>query len=417
MSASPLLDGYPSEIVLPLKIKDLLKGVLYLGRKGGTYSQDQINILDILVKNASSSYDKAMMNSMLSLEAKSLKSEVEKLKEREDMLLGFHNILGKSRQMQGIFHIIEEVAKHDTNILIQGESGTGKELIARAIHRQSNRSAKRFVEVNCAAIPGTLLESELFGYEAGAFTDAKKRKMGLLEYATGGTFLLDEVGEMSLPLQAKFLRMLEDNHIRRLGGTENVPIDVRFIFSTNRDLGRMVAEGMFREDLFYRIRVIPILIPPLRERTDDITLLARYYVEEFNKKFNKKIKGFSKESETILKRYSWPGNVRELKNIIERVMIAHNVGKIIAPENFPAEIKDSTPVDIMGEMGKTIPSLTMDRIDYIAVINRLNSEVRRKILKKALERSEGNKNAAARLLGISRYTLLRELKKSNMSSS
>ncbi len=411
VATASLFDGYLSEIALPLKIKDNFKGALYLGKRDGAYSQDQINILDILVKNAASSYDNAIMHSMLSLEAKSLKSEVEKLKEREDILLGFHNILGKSKQMLGIFHVIEEVAKHDTNILIQGESGTGKELIARAIHRQSNRSARRFVEVNCAAIPGTLLESELFGYEAGAFTDAKKRKIGLLEYTTGGTFLLDEIGDMSLPLQAKFLRMLEDGYIRRLGGTENIPIDVRFIFSTNKDLSRMVAEGSFREDLFYRIRVVPIIIPPLRERSDDIILLAKYYIEEFNKKFNKKVKGLSREAEDILKRYPWPGNVRELKNIIERIMIPQNVGRTLTPENLPAELKTAAPMNIVRDIDRALPSFSEDRIDYQAVIDRLNNEVRKRILQKALDRSAGQKAAAARLLGISRYRLIRELKK------
>jgi len=163
-----------------------------------------------------------------------------------------------------------------------------------------------FVDVNCAAIPGTLLESELFGYEAGAFTDARKRKIGLLEHANGGTMLLDEIGDMNIHIQAKFLRMLEDGHIRRLGGTDNIPIDVRFIFSTNRDLSRMVADGTFREDLFYRISVVPIVIPPLRERIDDLLLLARYYLEEFNRKFKKKVKGFSEDAEHILMAYHWP---------------------------------------------------------------------------------------------------------------
>ncbi len=342
----PIFGGYESEIALPLKIKDKFKGVLYLSRKEGVFTQDQINALDILVKNAAASYDNAIMHSLLSLEAKSLKSEVEKLKEREDLLLGFHNIIGKSKQMQGIFHIIQEVAKHDTNILVQGESGTGKELIARAIHRQSSRNPKRFVEVNCAAIPGSLLESELFGYEAGAFTDAKRRKLGLLEYASGGTLLLDEIGDMSMPLQAKFLRMLEDGHIRRLGGNENIPIDVRFVFSTNKDLAKMVSSGSFREDLFYRIRVVPDNAAPSQgARGDDIILLARYYVEEFNRKLNKKVRGFSKNSEEILKNYPWPGNVRELRNIIERIMILQNMGKVIMPENLPAELTQTARMD------------------------------------------------------------------------
>lgn len=402
----PIFEGYASEIALPLKIKDKFKGVLYLSRKQGAFTQDQINALDILVKNAAASYDNAIMHSLLSLEAKSLKSEVEQLKERENVLLGFHNIIGKSRQMQGIFHIIQEVAKHDTNILIQGESGTGKELIARAIHRQSQRSAKRFVEVNCAAIPGPLLESELFGYEAGAFTDAKRRKLGLLEYASGGTLLLDEIGDMSMPLQAKFLRMLEDGHIRRLGGNENIPVNVRFVFSTNKDLAKMVSGGTFREDLFYRIRVVPILLPPLRERVEDVILLARYYVEEFNKKLNKRVRGFSKDSEEILKKYPWPGNVRELRNIIERIMILQNIGKVITPENLPAELKTSMQLDVASYM----PDL-QNTIDFKSTIEQMTNDIRQKILLAALERGKGKKSVAAKLLGISRYTMIRELKK------
>ncbi|MDD5170290.1 MAG: sigma 54-interacting transcriptional regulator, partial [Syntrophales bacterium] len=230
----PVFEGYMSEIAIPFKIKDKFRGAICLGKKKGGYNQDQINILDILVKNAATAYDNAIMHTILFAEAESLKTEVEKLKERENELMGFHDILGKSQKMLDIFHIVADVAGHNTNILIQGESGTGKELIARAVHRHSPRNLKPFVDVNCAAIPATLLESELFGYEAGAFTDAKKKKVGLLEYAAGGTVLLDEIGEMHIQLQAKFLRMLEDGHIRRLGGTENIPIDVRFIFSTNR---------------------------------------------------------------------------------------------------------------------------------------------------------------------------------------
>jgi len=413
----PLYDGYPSEVAIPLKVKDRFKGVLLLGKKAGAYSRDQINVLDILVNNAATSYDSAIMHSMLSIEAKSLKTEVEKLKEREDFLLGFHNILGKSKKMVGIFHVIEEVAKHDTNILIQGESGTGKELVSRAIHRQSQRHEKRFVDVNCAAIPGTLLESELFGYEAGAFTDARKRKIGLLEYASGGTLFLDEIGDMSLPLQAKFLRMLEDGHIRRLGGNESIPVDVRFIFATNRDLSRMVSEGSFREDLYYRISVVPIILPPLRERGDDLLLLARNYVDEFNRKFNKKVKGFTKEAEEILRRYSWPGNVRELKNIIERVMILRDVGRFITPENIPAEIKASAAQEPVVQVDELLPLTSeTDRIDYRLAVEKLTGKIKERILTRALKLSGGNRTKAARLLNISRYALIRELKKVGKSA-
>jgi two-component system response regulator AtoC len=407
----PVYPGYPAEIAFPLHIKNKFNGALYLAKQSGSYSQDQINILDILVKNAVTSYDNAIMHSMLSLEAKTLKTEVVKLKEREDILLGFHDILGKSKKMLGLFHVVEEVAAHNTNILIQGESGTGKELIARAIHRQSNRNTKPFVDVNCAAIPGTLLESELFGYEAGAFTDARKRKIGLLEYANGGTLLLDEIGDMSIHLQVKFMRMLENGYIRRLGGTENIPVDVRFVFSTNKDLPQMVTNGSFREDLFYRISVVPIVIPPLRERGDDIVLLSRYYVEEFNKKFGKKVKGLSKDAELIFKAYPWPGNVRELKNIIERMMILQNIGNIITPENIPAEIKTmqsqkQLKIDIVDFV-----SMLSEGIDYTVVTQKIIAEIKEKILESALEISGGNKTIAAKHLSISRYKLIREQKK------
>ena len=410
----PLFPECRYEIALPLAVKDKFKGALYLAKRAGRFSQEEIHVLDILVKNTSASYDNAIMHSKLSLEAKSLKTEVEKLKEREDMLLGFHNILGKSKKMRSLFHVIEEVARHNTSILIQGESGTGKELIARAIHRQSDRSAKPFVDVNCAAIPGTLLESELFGYEAGAFTDARKRKIGLLEHASGGTMLLDEIGDMNIHIQAKFLRMLEDGHIRRLGGNENIPIDVRFIFSTNKDLPHMVAEGTFREDLYYRISVVPIVIPPLRERIDDLLLLARYYVDEFNKKFMKRVKGFTEEAESILTSYHWPGNVRELKNIIERIMILHRDGALIAPESLPAEMRANTGKEQLRiQIDNVLPQLSTEGIDFIRVTERISNDIKRKIIESTLEMTRGNKTEAARRLGISRYKLIREQKKIN----
>jgi transcriptional regulator with GAF, ATPase, and Fis domain len=416
---NPVFFDFRFELAIPMQIKDKFKGALYLAKKNGGYTLDQINILDILLKNASTSYDNAIMHSMLSLEAKSLKTEVEKLKEREDLLLGFHNILGKSKIMLEIFKVIEEVAGHNTNILIMGESGTGKELIARAIHRQSNRSSRPFVDINCAAIPGTLLESELFGYEAGAFTDARKRKLGLLEHASGGTILLDEIGDMDIHLQAKFLRVLEDGYIRRLGGTENIPIDVRFIFSTNKDIKKMASEGTFREDLFYRISVVPIQLPPLRERSDDIILLARYYVEEFNKKFSKKIKGFTKEAEDILVRYEWPGNVRELKNIIERVMILQGANATITPEKLSLEVKPPSKRGALNHMDveKFLPQLLSSGIDYEYVTGKAMSDLKSKLLARSLEVSGGNKSKAAKLLGISRYKFIREEIKINQSTA
>ncbi len=408
----PFFADYPSEIAIPLKIGEKFQGALYLAKKTGDYAPEKIHILDILVNNASNSYENAIMHSLLSIEANSLKTEVKKLKERENILLGFHNIIGKSEKMLELFHIIKEVAGHDTNILIQGESGTGKELIARAIHRQSNRAAKPFVDVNCAAIPAALLESEIFGYEAGAFTDARKRKIGLIEYANGGTMLLDEIGDMDIRIQAKFLRMLEDRHIRRLGGNESIPIDVRFVFSTNRDLNRMVAEGAFREDLYYRISVVPIQIPPLRERKEDLLLLARYYLEEFNDKFKKTVKGFTEDAERIFTVYPWPGNVRELRNIIERIMILHNDGELIGYENLPAEMRKAANQEELNlRIDDMVPDLSTEKIDFIGAVDRATREIKKRIIAGAVAASGGNKSRAARRLGISRFKLIREEKK------
>jgi transcriptional regulator with GAF, ATPase, and Fis domain len=414
---STVFDGFPVEIAMPLHVKGKFAGALYLAKKTGSYPPEHINILDVLVSNAVTAYDNALMHSLMSLEAMNLKSEVEQLKKREDMLLGFHDILGQSDKMMDIFRTIRDVAGHNTNVLIQGESGTGKELIARAIHRQSDRHAKNFVDVNCAAIPGTLLESELFGYEAGAFTDAKKRKIGLLEYASGGTLLLDEIGDMNVHLQAKFLRMLEDGSIRRLGGTERIPVDVRFIFSSNQDLTRMVSEGTFREDLFYRVSVVPVLIPPLRERPEDILLLAQYYIDEFNKKFKKNIRGFSRDAEQILRTYAWPGNVRELKNIIERVMILKHSGNMIKAENLPIEMKAATGQEKAEIMGMPpMPTVTHEGIDFGQVTGKMTREMTKAILESALAATGQNKSKASKLLNISRYKLIRELNKTRSSA-
>lgn len=402
---------YPRELAIPVQIKDRYEGVFFIAKKQGTFDHDQINILDILVKNCAVFYDNSVMHAMLYAEAESLKSEVEKLKEREDELMGFHDILGRSPKMIEIFHIIAEVAEHNTNVLIQGESGTGKELIARAIHRHSSRHSKPFVDLNCAAIPANLLESELFGYEAGAFTDAKKRKIGLLEYAAGGTVLLDEIGEMPLHLQAKFLRMLEDGYVRRLGGAENIPIDVRFIFSTNRDLSAMVEQGQFREDLLYRIRVVPLDVPPLRERPEDIILLVRYFVGEFNHKLKKSITGFTKEVEEILMGYKWPGNVRELRNIVERMMILKTSGNVITPDDIPAEILTFSASTTDVNIEPLIQQLPLSDINFARLTDKVGTAVKRRIINQALTMAAGNKSHAAKLLGISRYKFIREEKK------
>ncbi len=238
-------------------------------------------------------------------------------------------MVGSSPQLLQVYRQIREVAKHETaTVLITGESGTGKELVARGIHNLSPRKDKPFVEINCGSLPFNLLETELFGHERGAFTDAKTRKIGLIEESNGGTIFLDEIGEMDMNLQVKLLRVLEDRKIRRLGGTRNIDIDVRVVAATNRDLKGAIDEKEFREDLFYRLHVFPIYVPPLRERREDIPQLLDYFLKRFSREFNKKIREISRDALDLLMRYHWPGNVRELRNVVERICIMYNAEEI-----------------------------------------------------------------------------------------
>lgn len=273
---------------------------------------------------------RAMQNRALAHELEYLRAE---LKQKH----GFDNIVGKSKVIKEIFRTLEKVASTKSTVLITGESGTGKELVARTIHFTSSRKIKPFVAVQCAAIPDTLMESELFGHEKGAFTDAASRKLGKFELAHEGTLFLDEIGEMSLPIQAKILRALEQQEIARVGGTKPVDADVRLIVATNRDLKKAVKEGLFREDLYCRINVLPIALTPLRERKEDIPLLADYFLDKYSKEINPKVKNISPEALEMLTHYPWPGNVRELKNIVERVL-ALTGHEVILPEDLPCDI-------------------------------------------------------------------------------
>ncbi|UCG91203.1 MAG: sigma-54-dependent Fis family transcriptional regulator [candidate division WOR-3 bacterium] len=249
----------------------------------------------------------------------------------------FANIIGKSKSMLEVFKLIEKAAPTDSTILIRGQSGTGKELIARAIHHNSLRKDKKFIAVDCGALPETLLESELFGHVKGSFTGAIVTKRGLLEVANGGTFFLDEVGDLSLGIQSKLLRVLQEKEFRQVGGIKNIRVDVRLIAATNQDLEKMIREGKFREDLFYRLNIVPIHLPMLKERKEDIPLLVHHFLEIHNKKRNKNIKGLSAEAMELLTDYDWPGNVRELENIIERLVIMSE-GELIEVEHLPIHI-------------------------------------------------------------------------------
>ncbi|MCK5679437.1 sigma-54-dependent Fis family transcriptional regulator, partial [bacterium] len=262
----------------------------------------------------------------LALETGKLKREVRDIVNERSQA---HDIISSDPVMERVMVMVRKVANNrDVSVLIQGESGTGKELVAKAIHNMSERASKPFVSINCASIPGNLLESELFGYEKGAFTDAKTRKLGLLEKGDGGTVFLDEIGDMEAPLQAKLLRVLEESKFRRLGSVDDIEIDTRFVSATNQSLEKLIEENRFREDLYYRLKVINIVVPPLRERRQDIELLLKFYIDHFNHKLKKNVSEISAGALELLQRYQWRGNVRELKNMVERIMILEDADVI-----------------------------------------------------------------------------------------
>lgn len=337
----------------------------------------------------------------LALETQSLKRKLKSVKKTS--LADLPEIVCSSNAMQGVFRQIEEVAKHgNATVMITGESGTGKEVAAKAIHMLSPRKDKPFMDINCGSLPYNLLESELFGHEKGAFTDAKTRKIGLLEEASGGTVFLDELGEMDLSLQVKLLRVLEDRKIRRLGGSRNIDIDVQIIAATNKDLKEEIEKKTFREDLYYRLNVFPIELPPLRKRPEDLALLLDMFIKKFSSKFKKDIKEVSSGALAVFRHYQWPGNIRELKNVVERICIM-NSAEVITPEMLPAELtgdsgsrKNCTDIDI--------PPAGLD-------LEQTLQEIEKNIIAKALELAEGNVSSTSRLLSTPRGTLRYKLEK------
>jgi transcriptional regulator with PAS, ATPase and Fis domain len=303
--------------------------------------------------------------------------------------------------------LIEMISKtYKTYVLIQGESGTGKELAANAIHFNSKRNGKSLMKINCSAIPDSLLESELFGHEKGAFTDAKNTKKGLFELADGGTVFLDEIGDMKPYLQSKILRVIENQTFMRLGGEREIKIDVRIIAATNRDLETLVKEGLFRKDLYYRLKVMIVDMPPLRERVEDILPLANLFIGENNKEYNKNIKGFSEEAKNMMIHYTWPGNVRELKNVIERAMILTDQEYII-PKQLPFELKQAEQYDRWKTTSEP-PEITDGMsLEYMEMNH----------ISKVLRKLEWNKSKASKTLGISRATLRAKIKRYNISNN
>jgi transcriptional regulator with PAS, ATPase and Fis domain len=312
-------------------------------------------------------------------------------------------VIAESQGMKDVMQFVRRVAASEaTTILLEGENGTGKDLVAKTLHYQSLRQAEPFIAINCAAIPDTLLESELFGYEKGAFTDARAQKRGIFELADRGTLFLDEIGEIPLMLQAKLLRVLEEQCFRRLGGLKDIKLDLRVIAATNKNLREAVKEGAFRQDLYFRLNVIHIVIPALRERPEDIMPLTRFFIEHYNTKFKRHIEGLTPESERLLLSHDWAGNVRELRNAIERAMILEE-SSYISPASLPIAITQSaaspaaaSPVTVIPDSGLSL------------------EENERMLLVKALEKTGGNQTQAARLLRITRDTLRYKMKKFNL---
>jgi PAS domain S-box-containing protein len=323
----------------------------------------------------------------------------------EDVAPMNREVIAESAAMRGVLGFVRKVAASEANtILLEGENGTGKDLVAKTLHYQSPRQAEPFIAINCAAIPDTLLESELFGYEKGAFTDARAQKRGLFELADKGTLFLDEIAEIPLILQAKLLRVLEELSFRRLGGLKDIHVDVRFVAATNKNLREAVKEGAFRQDLYFRLNVIQIVIPPLRERAEDIPALAKFFLEHYNRKFKRHIEGLTPEATDLLMAHDWPGNVRELRNAIERAMILED-SALITPSSLPIAISLSEPRAPAGGAAAAvdIPDNGLSLVD---------SE--RHLLAKALEKTSGNQTQAARLLRITRDTLRYKMKKYNL---
>lgn len=328
---------------------------------------------------------------------KLLKEVVYFRSQRERSGIRFENIIGESNQMKEIYRMIEKLIKNDATILISGESGTGKELIARAIHFNGLRQNKPFIAINCASIPENLLESELFGYEKGAFTDATNQKLGMIELANEGILFLDEISDLRLDMQAKLLRALEEKEIKRVGGTRVIRLDVRIISATNIDLKKAIQEGKFRQDLYYRLNIVPIYIAPLRERREDIPLLAEHFLKVYNQAFRKKIQGFTKEALECLVDYDWPGNIRELKNIIERLAALRDKHTGLITQNelpFDIFIKSSL-IKSFQDKGKLREACNGFQKQYIETV---------------LERVGGNQQKAAKILGIHRNALFNKMK-------
>ena len=394
--------------LLPLICRDKVVGVMNVASESvHSFSPEDLKLLTaignqvgVAIENARLFEDTRQKSSELEEAYERLKSLYEELKMEKEKTktlkkaledkFGLGNIVGKNHKMQAIYELIKDISQSDSTVLVQGESGTGKELIARAIHWLSPRKEKPFVVANCSAYAETLLESELFGHEKGAFTGAIRRKKGRFELADGGTIFLDEIGEIPPATQLLLLRVLQEKKFERVGGEETIKVDVRVIAATNRDLGKEVMEGRFREDLYYRLNVIPIMVPPLRERKDDIPLLAKHFLKIYSASNRKVIRGYLEEVMEIFLDHNWPGNVRELQNVVEHAVILAK-GEMIRESDLPYNLRGTVP--------RTEADITSLRATEKNLILKVLQEVR------------GNKYQAAKKLGITRSTLYGKLRR------
>ncbi len=328
------------------------------------------------------------------LERVKLLKEVAYFRSQRDNIK-FNNIIGKSKKIQEVYSIIEKVIKNDATVIISGESGTGKELVAQAVHYNSLRKQMPFIPINCASIPENLLESELFGHEKGAFTDANSQKLGMFELANEGTLFLDEISSLKLDMQAKLLRALDEKELQRVGGTKIIKVDVRIIVATNTDLKQAIKEAKFREDLYYRLNVVPIHLPPLRERKEDIPLLINHFFQSYNRAFRKELEGFTEKALEALADYDWPGNIRELKNIIERLVVLKDSG-MISTKDLPFDIF------IKHKSARSFPG--------VGGLKAACRDFEKQYIEAVLEKVKGNQVKAAKILGIHRNALLYKMK-------
>jgi len=326
-----------------------------------------------------------------------LHKELDFLRKERESSRGFDQIISQNKTMSEIFNLIQKVAYTSTNILITGESGTGKELVALSIHHLGNRKAGPFVAINCAAIPSELMESEMFGHEKGAFTGAHTRTIGKFEYANGGTLFLDEISTLRSDLQAKLLRVLQEREIERIGSNKPIKVDIRVISATNTNLDQAVSQGKFRQDLYFRLNVVPISIPPLRERKEDIPLLATHFLNKFNIAFHKRIPGFSEKALNALTRYHWPGNIRELENLIERIVV-------LSSGEDKIDLK-KIPLEILMDSGQDVPDLVKRK-----GLIKIRETIEKRILINVLEVTQWNQSETAKILKINRNTLLQKAK-------